>query len=235
MKQYVAWYRVSTERQGKSGLGLAAQKAMVEYFVKIEQGELIAEFSEVYTGKDLTGCSELQKAIELCKINGYTLAIAKTDRFRNTEEALHIYNEMNGNIYFCDLPHTDKFALTLAFALAEREALTTSIRTKLALAEKKKQGAHLGSEKGCDMTVAYSKSVEVRRNRARDNKNNRLFYGALTNYERTHGKITPNTDLNDFVTELNRLGAKTATGMEITYNRCRPMIVKTKKIYNMND
>lgn len=235
MKQYVAWYRVSTQKQGRSGLGLAAQKAMVEYFVKVEQGELIAEFSEVYTGKDLTGCSELQKAIELCKLNGYTLTIAKTDRFRNTEEALHIYNEMNGNIYFCDLPHTDKFALTLAFALAEREALTTSIRTKLALAEKKKQGAHLGSEKGCDMTAAFSKSVEVRRNRARDNKNNRLFYGALTNYERSHGKITPNTNLNDFVTELNRLGAKTATGMEITYNRCRPMIVKTKKIYNMND
>lgn len=235
MKKYVAWYRVSTQKQGRSGLGLAAQKAMVEYFVKVEQGELIAEFSEVYTGKDLTGCSELQKAIELCKLNGYTLTIAKTDRFRNTEEALHIYNEMNGNIYFCDLPHTDKFALTLAFALAEREALTTSIRTKLALAEKKKQGAHLGSEKGCDMTAAFSKSVEVRRNRARDNKNNRLFYGALTNYERSHGKITPNTNLNDFVTELNRLGAKTATGMEITYNRCRPMIVKTKKIYNMND
>ena len=235
MKKYVAWYRVSTQKQGRSGLGLAAQKAMVEYFVKVEQGELIAEFSEVYTGKDLAGCSELQKAIELCKLNGYTLTIAKTDRFRNTEEALHIYNAMNGNIYFCDLPHTDKFALTLAFALAEREALTTSIRTKLALAEKKKQGAHLGSEKGCDMTAAFSKSVEVRRNRARDNKNNRLFYGALTNYERSHGKITPNTNLNDFVTELNRLGAKTATGMEITYNRCRPMIVKTKKIYNMND
>lgn len=235
MKKYVAWYRVSTQKQGRSGLGLAAQKAMVEYFVKVEQGELIAEFSEVYTGKDLTGCSELQKAIELCKLNGYTLTIAKTDRFRNTEEALHIYNEMNGNIYFCDLPHTDKFALTLAFALAEREALTTSIRTKLALAEKKKQGAHLGSEKGCDMTAAFSKSIEVRRNRARDNKNNKLFYGALTNYERTHGKITPNTDLNDFVVELHRLGAKTATGMEITYNRCRPMIVKTKKIYNMND
>ena len=235
MKKYVAWYRVSTERQGISGLGLAAQKAMVEYFVNVEQGELIAEFSEVYTGKDLTGCSELQKAIELCKSKGYTLAIAKTDRFRNTEEALHIYNAMNGNIYFCDLPHTDKFALTLAFALAEREALTTSIRTKLALAEKKKQGAKLGSEKGCDMSAAFFKSVEIRRNRARENKNNKLFFGALTNYERAHGKITPNTDLHDFVTELNRLGAKTATGMEITYNRCRPMIIKTKKIYKLND
>ena len=155
MTKYCAWYRVSTQKQGKSGLGLAAQKAMVEYFVKVEKGELIAEFSEVYTGKDLNGCVELQKAIDLCKRNGYTLAIAKTDRFRNTVEALQIYDAMNGNIYFCDLPHTDKFALTLAFALAEREALTLSIRTKLALAEKKKQGSHLGSAKGCDMTVAF--------------------------------------------------------------------------------
>ena len=94
---------------------------------------------------------------------------------------------------------------------------------------------HLGSAKGCDMTVAFSKSVEVRRNKARSNSNNRLFYGALSNYERAHGIITANTDLKDFMGELTRLGAKTATGMEITYNRCRPMINKVKKIYNMND
>ena len=235
MKQYVAWYRVSTERQGRSGLGLAAQKATVEYFVKVEQGELITEFREVYTGTELSRCKELQKAIELCIKNNYILAIARTDRFRNTEEALHIYNKLNGNIYFCDCSYTDKYTITIAFANAERTALATSLSTKQALAQKKKQGAHLGSQKGCDMSVAYSKSVEVRRNRAMENKNNKLFYGALTNYERAHGKITPNTDLNDFVVELHRLGAKTATGMEITYNRCRPMIIKTKKIYNFND
>lgn len=54
------------------------------------------------------------------------------------------------------------------------------------------------------MTVAFSKSVEVRRNKARINSNNRLFYGALSNYERAHGIITANTDLKDFMGELKQ-------------------------------
>ena len=74
------------------------------------------------------------------------MVIAKTDRFRNTIEALQVYEEMgDGNIMFCDLPHTDKFTLTLFFALAEREALIISIRTKQALAEKKRRGEKLGA------------------------------------------------------------------------------------------
>jgi DNA invertase Pin-like site-specific DNA recombinase len=140
-RQYISWRRVSTLKQGKSGLGLEAQQEIIRYFIEREQGEIIADYTEVYTGKDLQGCKELRKAMSHAKEIGAVLVVAKSDRFRNTQEALQIYEEMGeGNIMFCDLPHTDKFTLTLFFALAEREALIVSIRTKQALAAKKARG-----------------------------------------------------------------------------------------------
>ena len=145
MKKFVSWRRVSTKRQGSSGLGLEAQKEIIRYFVEREGGELVADFKECYTGTDLNGCTELKKAIALAKENEAVFIIAKTDRFHNTIEALQVYDDMgDGNIMFCDLPHTDKFTLTLFFALAEREALIVSIRTKQALAAKKARGEALG-------------------------------------------------------------------------------------------
>lgn len=144
-KKYVSWRRVSTKRQGASGLGLAAQKEIVKYFIERENGDWIADYEECYTGTDLNGCLELKKAIKFAKENDAVLIIAKTDRFRNTIEALQVYDEMgDGKIMFCDLPHTDKFTLTLFFALAEREALIVSIRTKQALDAKKARGEKTG-------------------------------------------------------------------------------------------
>lgn len=144
-KKFVSWRRVSTFKQSRSGLGLEAQKEIIRYFVEREHGEIIADYSECYTGTELSGCIELRKAIEYAKQENAILVIAKTDRFRNTVEALKVYEEMgDGNIMFCDLPHTDKFTLTLFFALAEREALIVSIRTKQALAAKKARGESLG-------------------------------------------------------------------------------------------
>ena len=141
MKKYISWRRVSTLKQGRSGLGLEAQQEIIRYFIEREQGEIIADYTEVYTGKDLQGCKELRRAMAHAKDVGAVLVIAKSDRFRNTQEALQIYEEMGeGNIMFCDLPHTDKFTLTLFFALAEREALIVSIRTKQALAAKRARG-----------------------------------------------------------------------------------------------
>lgn len=145
MKKYVSWRRVSTKRQGASGLGLAAQKEIIKYFIEREQGDWIADYEECYTGTELNGCVELKKAIKFAKENDAILIIAKSDRFRNCQEALGILDEMGeGNIEFCDLPHSDRFTLTLFWALAEREALITSIRTKQALAAKKARGEKTG-------------------------------------------------------------------------------------------
>lgn len=145
-KRFISWRRVSTFKQNRTGLGLSAQKEIIRYFIERDKGEWIADYEECYTGKELSGCKELRKAMEHAKRENATLIIAKSDRFRNTAEALQIYEEMgDGNIMFCDLPTSDKFSLTLFFALAEREALLVSIRTKQALAVKKAQGCKLGA------------------------------------------------------------------------------------------
>ena len=124
---------------------MEAQKEIIRYFVERDNGELVADYSECYTGKELSGCKELRKAMQHAKNIGAVLVIAKSDRFRNCQEALGILDEMGeGHLEFCDLPHSDRFTLTLFWALAEREALITSIRTKQALAAKKERGEATG-------------------------------------------------------------------------------------------
>ena len=116
-RRFVSWRRVSTQKQGKSGLGLEAQESIISYFVKEANGELIADFHEIYTGKNLHGCVELQKAMEYAKKNNATLIVAKTDRFRNLEQALEVYRLMDGSIYFCDVPMAED-AATYKFMLS---------------------------------------------------------------------------------------------------------------------
>ena len=213
-------------KQGASGLGLAAQTEIIEHFVKAEKGELIADYHEVYTGKELSGCTELRKAMERCKKEGATLIIAKTDRFRNTIEALQIYDEMEGNIYFCDLPHTDKFTLTLFFALAEREALIVSIRTKAALAAKKAQGYRLGNGKGVDLSKANEASAKARTEKARNDKNNRIIWGVIGQ----NGTPTAE-DVQRMSLQLNQMGVNTSTGLEFTPERVRTTFHNLKRIF----
>ena len=85
-------------KQGNSQLGLLAQTEIIEHFVKEEKNKINENYQEVYTGKELSGCTELRKAMEQCKNEGATLIIAKTDRFRNKIKALKIYEKMEGNI-----------------------------------------------------------------------------------------------------------------------------------------
>ena len=161
MKKFVSWRRVSTKRQGASGLGLDAQKEIIRYFIERDGGDWIADYEECYTGTDLSGCAELKKAMDFARENNAVLIIAKTDRFRNTIEALQEYDRMgDGNIMFCDLPHTDKFTLTLFFALAEREALIVSIRTKQALDAKKARGEKTGGASDAWIESFNKKSKE---------------------------------------------------------------------------
>lgn len=161
-KRFISWRRVSTAKQRGSHLGLEAQKSIIDFFIEREKGELIADYEECHSGTDLAGCTELKKAKAHCKRTGATLIIAKTDRCRDTIEALQLYEEMNGKIYFCDLPHTDKFTLTLFFSLAEREAMIVSLRTKQALAALKARGdVKLGAANEKFKTNRANKEKEV--------------------------------------------------------------------------
>lgn len=236
MKKFVSWRRVSTKKQEKSGLGLEAQQDIISHFVNTEKGELIADFCEAYTGKHLNGCVELRKAIEFAKANDAILIIAKSDRFRNTIEALQIYNEMGeGKIYFCDLPHTDKFTLTVFFALAEREAMLISIRTKAALAVQKKrieQDGYFISKAGNKCTSLGGTTSgqakggkangEKRRKEAMESSTNRII-AAMTD------GVTSSSELESIAIKLNNMGIRTSSGLEFNRNRLSALISKIKK------
>lgn len=237
MKKFVSWRRVSTKRQGKSGLGLEAQKNIIDYFVKAEKGELIADYAEVYTGTELSGCTELRKAIERCKKEGATLIVAKTDRLRNTLEALQILEEVGEeNIFFCDLPHTDKFTLTLFFSIAEREALLISLRTKSALDAKRARGEKMGGAcrmTDCEPTLrkARTRSAESRRETARNNPSNKAFREFMEDWQEIHGRITDATDWQAIADKLNARGKTTSSGLPFDKNRARAMYASMLKIY----
>lgn len=147
---FVAYYRVSTDQQGRSGLGLEAQKASVASHVLSTGGRLVAEFQEVESGRR-SDRPELAKALAECRARRATLVVAKLDRLaRNTAFLLSVADGTGeGGVTFCDLPQIPagplgKFFLTLMAAVAELEAGLISQRTKAALAAAKARGAKLG-------------------------------------------------------------------------------------------
>lgn len=137
IRPYILWRRVSTKRQGRSGLGLEAQTSIAQYFMKGTPDET---YTDVYTGTKLSECKELWKAIRRCKEKNCLLVIASTDRFRNVKEALEVLDAVGeGNLAFCDIPTTDRTILTIVFAIWERQAIQIRIKTKIALDERIKQ------------------------------------------------------------------------------------------------
>ena len=212
-KRFVSWRRVSTQKQGKSGLGLEAQQSIIRYFVSEADGELIADYYETYTGKNLHGCVELQKAMECAKKNDATLVIAKSDRFRNLEQALEVYRMMDGCIYFCDIPMAEdkatyKFMLSLSWSLAEREAAIVSMRTRLALQAKRDRGETVGNPNAVISASMRANSIVSRRQDAQLNDNNRKAY-KLACLLKEQGKS--NTEISR---ELNDAGYLTSKGKQ---------------------
>ena len=142
--QFVAYYRVSTDKQGRSGLGLDAQTATVESHAARTGGEILASFREVESGKR-SDRPELLKALALCRQKKAVLIIAKLDRL--SRNVAFIANLMESRVEFvaCDMPEANKLTLHIMAAMAQHEREATSKRTKEALAAAKARGQTLGS------------------------------------------------------------------------------------------
>jgi DNA invertase Pin-like site-specific DNA recombinase len=150
MKQFVKYYRVSTRKQGDSGLGLAAQQRDIDLYLTTyaeTPWEVIGEFTEVQSGKD-NDRPELQKAMELAEKTGATLLVAKLDRLsRKVSFVSAIMERKKLNLIVATMPTADKFQLHIYAALAEQEREFISLRTKQALAPLKGTGK-LGGNRG---------------------------------------------------------------------------------------
>jgi len=144
MKSFVLYRRVSTARQGVSGLGLESQDEAVRRYVTGQNGEVVGEFVEVESGK-VNDRPQLALALSECRRLKAILVVAKLDRLsRNAEFLLRL---QNSNISFvcCDAPNVDRFTVGILALVAQRERELISERTKSALQAAKRRGVRLGT------------------------------------------------------------------------------------------
>ncbi len=138
MSKAVAYYRVSTQKQGKSGLGLDAQRAAVASFAN-DRYEILKEFTEIETGTAKRQRVEIYRAIDYAKVHDATLLIAKLDRLARSVSFTSALMDSGVEFIACDMPDANRLTIHIIAAIAEHEAKLISERTKAALARSKKQ------------------------------------------------------------------------------------------------
>lgn len=144
--KYVAYYRVSTERQGKSGLGLEAQRDSVLTYLNGGDWRLAGEYVETESGRIVARKRpELQKALEQCKKEKATLVVAKLDRLYRNMHAMTTLMQSGVDFVAADNPHANKLTIHLLSAIAEHERDLISERTMAALKAAKRRGVKLGN------------------------------------------------------------------------------------------
>ena len=145
--RYVAYYRVSTARQGASGLGLEAQQAAVRGYLVNGRGELTEELTEVESGQN-NDRPQLECALRLCRLTGATLIIAKLDRL--SRDAHFLLGLQKGSVPFvaADMPEANELTVSIMAVVAQAERKAISRRTKEALAMAKARGVKLGGWRG---------------------------------------------------------------------------------------
>jgi DNA invertase Pin-like site-specific DNA recombinase len=145
--KFISYYRVSTQKQGKSGLGLEAQKDSVADYLNGGRWQLLAEFTEIESGKR-NDRPQLAEALALCRIHNATLVVAKLDRLARNVAFISSLLEANVDFVAVDLPQANRLTIHILAAVAEAEAEAISTRTKLALAAAKRRGVKLGGDRG---------------------------------------------------------------------------------------
>src|SRR4051812_47226824 len=150
---FVSYLRVSTDRQGHSGLGIEAQRKAVEDYLNGGRWALLSEFVEVESGKR-DDRPKLQAALTCCKITGAKLVIAKLDRL--ARNVAFVSNLMESGVDFVavDFPQANRLTVHILAAVAEHEAAMISQRTRAALAAAKARGKKLGDDRGNIATVS---------------------------------------------------------------------------------
>ncbi len=146
-RTFVAYLRVSTDKQGSSGLGLEAQQAAITAFVKPCDKLLTPPYVEIESGKN-SARPQLRAAIEHCRRTGATLLIARLDRL--ARKVSFIANLMEEGVPFiaCDRPNATAFELHIYASMAQEEGRAIADRTRKALAAAKARGVKLGGDRG---------------------------------------------------------------------------------------
>jgi DNA invertase Pin-like site-specific DNA recombinase len=168
--KFVCYYRVSTARQGKSGLGLDAQRAAVAAYLNGGDWSIVAEFTEVESGKN-SDRPALDRALAAARLHRAAVVVSKMDRLTRSVPFLNRLLEAGVDVRFADLPQiegaTGRFMVQMMVSVAELEAGMISKRTKDALAQAKKRGVKLGGYRGVKPTAKMrARSTAVLQQRA---------------------------------------------------------------------
>lgn len=204
--RFVAYYRVSTKAQGASGLGLEAQQAAVRQFLNGGDWELVAEYTEIESGRKNERV-KLQEAIAHAKREKAKLVIAKLDRLARNVHFITGLLESGVEFVAVDNPHANDFTIHILAAVAQYEAKAISARTKAALTAAKARGVKLGNPHNLT-AEAQAKSAAVNKAKAQD------AYGRISHLIanlRTQGH-----GYSAIARRLNEMGERTRTGAEFT-------------------
>jgi len=202
---FVAYYRVSTKKQGISHLGLDAQKQVVLQFVANNGNKLIAQFIEIESGRN-NNRPELMKAINFAKENNGTLIIAKLDRLSRNVHFISALMESKVNFVCCDMPDASPLTIHIFSALAEWERQRISERTKSALQAKKQKNPSWKPGTNNLTDEGRMKSLKTRARNACSSLANRHAW----HYARSLREI--GTSYETIARKLNMEGYRTRTG-----------------------
>lgn len=204
-RHYVTYYRVSTQRQGRSGLGIEAQKAAVRAYLDGHGGVTLATFTEVESGK-LNERPELAAALRRCRQTRATLLVAKLDRLSRNAAFLLSLRDAGVRFVAADMPDMNETVVGIMAVIAQAERQAISDRTRAALAAAKARGVKLGHPatlRASKATAAVAsqaaqKAAKARAEELRD----------VVNDARAHGRLT----LRAVAAHLNGLGIATPRG-----------------------
>src|SRR5215471_12766625 len=158
--KFAAYYRVSTQRQGRSGLGLEAQQTAVRDYLNGGDWRLVAEVTEVESGKR-SDRPKLAEALKLCRVHSATLIIAKLDRLARNVAFTSNLMESGIEFHAVDFPQANRLTIHILATVAEHEAKVISERTTAALAAAKRRGVQLGGYRGTTITKAMRKAAKA--------------------------------------------------------------------------
>ena len=208
-EKYVAYLRVSTQKQGYSGLGLEAQREIIHNYLR--EIKPIFEYVEVESGRKTDkGRPKLKEALSQCRTHGAKLIVAKLDRLARNVSFLSALLESDVEIVFCDFPQANKMVLHILASISQYEAELISTRTKQALAAKKARGCKLGNPEHLldKHTEAIANSNATNRKKAANNPNNKRAVAMLKVLTAQGMTLTEMTD------KLNNEGFVTSKGYQ---------------------
>ena len=212
MKNFVAYYRVSTQKQGNSGLGLHAQRSTVKNYIG-NSNSLLGEYTEIESGKNDKRI-ELQKAIGYAKSNNATLVIAKLDRLSRNAGFILQLRDSNVDFTCCDIPDANTMTIGIFALLAQQEREMISERTQKALKAKKAQGHILGRPENFTNAMR-KKGREAHHIKAIENENNRRAYSFIQVLRKQKASY------RSIAEKLNTSGFKTSKGNTFYPNSVR--------------